>query len=1706
MIDLISSLKPVQGIDNLRWNSTAYSKLRAKVLPNLYVEVYIGGTLVTRTTVLKKSLEPIWAEKLTIPSAQASSKLTLKLKHKSAVYTDSCFGTVDETVGHLLQLCKREQVAQLKLQHGPKKTWSDAQGFLTTRIEMATGTQARENEALAATKALERLQPKSGDAGRGVKSSAHEVPDEPTAAHSSVAGEGSLQVARQHLEAVNVTSVAPEHLETPGATEINDCRESKLAAPAIELPEVTKNDRAEETPAHVSKAKEDPHTGHTASTSAISQGLETLVNNASQNSDVLVSLGNVLDKIQRIADVTVSAVDTLAKVHPYADAAWQVLSSGYKAYRQQKGTDAAVIGLFTQMEELYSFVDDIDHLPSKIERLGDIIVHVLQQTTECGIFFREYTDRGFAARLAGQAIVNHSQTISDLSSKLNQLRKDLKSGVFLHTAFVSSQTRDGVNKLVEFENLKKLRPAVMDATDRPICLAGTKQDLIKDILDQLMNPSDQSKNILWLHGPAGLGKSTVATTVAEYFRELQRRGAFLFFDRNSKEESDPKRVISTLAYQVAEHNVDIRAAVSAAIEADRQVVSAPFASQFSSLLFEPLSKASALIEGPIVVVLDALDECGDASSRRILLDILTSLKFAKLPRQIRFLITSRPEPDIEDALDSCDHVHGVDLFMASPADLRLYIKSELQHIYSKRHIKAGLETGWPGEMVIDRLVAFAAGLFIWAATAMKYLYIGNPAQRLENLAHDHGAFTLHDLYRTALLSVWDSEMAVACKQVLGLVIVSQAPLTDETISQMLGFTDSGTTCRLTLQRLGCVIQGSEGQPVRMLHKSFPDYLTNHSACGSEPWFIDVQEHQLALTVACLRVMNTQSRFNMCNLESSHIPNANIKDLAERVKTVIPPSLSYSCRFWGHHLRQAPSGEPSVLPSIFQFIESKFLHWLEVLSLLGEVQVASQILLAVKKFVPNDDIGLQALAQDALRFVRVFAPAIAYSTPHIYASCVPLAPPLSVIKRQYIPSLKHTLVISGDEDYGWPALQQVYKGHINAVRSAAFSPDGRRIVSGSDDYSIHIWDAETGHLAVGPIQGHTDSVYSVAFSPDGHTVASGSGDGTVCIWDAETGVLAVGPFEGHTGTVYSVAFSPDGLRLASGSADRTVRIWDTGTGALAAGPFEEHTDWVRSVAFSPDVCRVVSGSDDKTACIWDVETGRHVVVNGHTHYVQSVAFSPDGLHVLSGSSDKSVCTWDAETGTLTAGPFKGHTGSVNSVAYSPDGLRVASGSDDQTIRIWNLQSGTITQTYQGHTGAIYSVAFSSDGQRITSASDDCIVRIWDAQAGPLVANTSEPSKGHTGDINSAVFSPDGQRIASGSHDHTMCIWDAKTGKLTGGPYEGHTEVVCSVEFSPDGRRVATGSADHTIRLWDVEMGSHISFTGHTNIVLSVAFSPDGRKVVSSSADKTICMWDSETGVLTAGPVEGHEDSVRSVFFSPDGRQVASGSDDTTVRVWALDTSVLKARKFEGHSGGVNSVAFSPDGWKIASSSDDNTLRIWDKETGSHVAIRGHTGSVWSVAFSPDGRHVASGSLDRTVCIWDVATGTLIAGPFREHGTPVFSVMFSPDGQRLASSGQFAIRVFDVGALHKEAEILSLYSGEQIDHGALASEGFTRSSHLQEDGWMVNPGGVLLFYVPPDLRAGLRWPHETAVITSKQVTHLDVSQFAHGTDWAQCHIAQ
>ena len=255
-----------------------------------------------------------------------------------------------------------------------------------------------------------------------------------------------------------------------------------------------------------------------------------------------------------------------------------------------------------------------------------------------------------------------------------------------------------------------------------------------------------------------------------------------------------------------------------------------------------------------------------------------------------------------------------------------------------------------------------------------------------------------------------------------------------------------------------------------------------------------------------------------------------------------------------------------------------------------------------------------------------------------------------------------------------------------------------------------------------LRGHTDDVNSAAFSPDGKLIVSASNDKTIRIWDAQTGKQIGDTIEGHTHFVFSAAFSPDGKRIVSASNDNTIRIWDVQTGKQIGKPLEGHADGVLSAAFSPDGKRIVSASDDETIRIWDAQTGKQIgkPLEGHTSGVLSAAFSPDGKRIVSASWDETVRIWDAQTKKQIGNPLGEHTGTVSSAAFSPDGRRIVSASRDKTIRIWDAQTGKqIGKPLEGHTNLVISVAFSPDGKRIVSASEDKTIRIWDAQTGKQI---------------------------------------------------------------------------------------------------------------------------------------------------------------------------------------------------------------------------------------------------------------------------------------------------------------------------------------------------------------------------------------------------
>jgi WD40 repeat protein len=603
-------------------------------------------------------------------------------------------------------------------------------------------------------------------------------------------------------------------------------------------------------------------------------------------------------------------------------------------------------------------------------------------------------------------------------------------------------------------------------------------------------------------------------------------------------------------------------------------------------------------------------------------------------------------------------------------------------------------------------------------------------------------------------------------------------------------------------------------------------------------------------------------------------------------------------------------------------------------------------------------------------------------------------------------------------------------HTGVVESVAFSPDGKRLGTGSydgHDGVVKLWDVATGH-EVATLTGHTQSVTCVAFSPDGKRLATGSYDHTVKLWDLTTR-QATTTLEVYTGEfrpgvaegVQQLAYSDDGKKLATRSTDNVVKVWDVETGRELA-TLRGNKNILRSVTFSRDGKSLAIGNADNTVKLWDVTTGQELTtLKVGTNLLESMALSPDGKKLAvwclpdpAARAGWLVKLWDITTNEEVAA-LKGHTDGVDSMTFSPDGRRLATGSLDRTARVWDVATGQEIATLKGHANRVTSLAYSPDGKRLATGSYDHTVRLWDMTADQRPTTL----KGHTDLLTAVVLSPDGKRLATGSVDKTVKLWDMTTGKeLTA---FSETDRVFSVAFSPNGKTLAvvslparkpTEGSDFAVKLWDIAAGqklltlksrapSVLPFWFPTSVV---AFSPDGQRLATGHLNGTVGLWDVATGqaLLT---ISGHASPVCYLAYSPDGKRLATASQDNTVKLWdAITGQVLTA--ISGHADGVLSIAFSPDGKRLAIGDWGGTVTVCDVATGQELAsLKGQAERIHTLAYSPDGKRLAAASLDHTVKLWDMATSQELIS--LKHEEWVWFVTFSPDGKTLATGTPRAV---------------------------------------------------------------------------------------------------
>jgi WD40 repeat protein len=631
----------------------------------------------------------------------------------------------------------------------------------------------------------------------------------------------------------------------------------------------------------------------------------------------------------------------------------------------------------------------------------------------------------------------------------------------------------------------------------------------------------------------------------------------------------------------------------------------------------------------------------------------------------------------------------------------------------------------------------------------------------------------------------------------------------------------------------------------------------------------------------------------------------------------------------------------------------------------------------------------------------------------------------------------------------PALVGLF-GHEHKVTAVAFSADGTRLLTGSHDGVIRLWDAGTGRqhgrdlrypgelrclafspdgqtMAAGGSAGarlwkaadsdtsaalpHPGLVAALTFSPDGRSLLTGGKDGTVRLWRADTGEPDGDPLL-HPAPVNAVVFTPDGRTVLTGTGDADARrdgqvhFWD-----LAARkplpPTLTHQRAVLALALSPAGDTLLTGSADQSAALWDLATRRRLHRLDHQGHVGAVAFSPDGKTVVT-RSGLEARFWDVADGRPVREPVS-HRGAVTALAFRPgDGRFLLTGSWDGTARLWEMPGGRDHGRVLPHGADVQAVAFSPDSRLALTGGFDGRPRLWDATTGQELYRL----EGHTDRVHTVAFSPDGRLAATGGDDRTVRLWDAATGKPRG-CLMGHRGPVRVVTFNPEGDTLLSAGEDGTARLWHAATGEPLGVLPHGAVIGSwaAAFSPDGRTVVTGGNDAAARLWD----VATGRPLQvlWHRPSVSAVAFSPDSRLVLTGGADGTAQLWDVATGQRVGRPLRHQEEQVRCVAFSRDGSRLLTGSFDHTARAWDAASQEPLAQPvHHQAGVRNVAFSPDGSLFATASFDHTGRLWDTATGRPV-GPTLVCGDWVVDVAFRPDGRAvLFASGDKTARLCDV----------------------------------------------------------------------------------------------
>ncbi|VUC27965.1 unnamed protein product [Clonostachys rosea] len=1156
------------------------------------------------------------------------------------------------------------------------------------------------------------------------------------------------------------------------------------------------------------------------------------------------------------------------------------------------------------------------------------------------------------------------------------------------------------------------------------CLPGTRVELLNRVskwANADVGPDSdgdkKAKTIFWLNGMAGTGKSTIARTVAARLLQDQggqRLAATFFFSRSETDRRKAGLLFGTIAGQLADGSPAYRDALFSALGDDPEISRRALREQWEKLILQPLTAAKET--RTIVLVIDALDECESEDDVSTIIRLLAeSNGSGSCPVKVKAFFTSRLEWPAELGFQQIQGEYENIILHAVPndvisSDISAFLTHELNRIREEHNetAEARLPKEWPGEDHIKALVSMASPLFIYADTIARFIQdqeIGNPREQLSKLLKEGGhAITkpskspLNGVYMPVLnqllVGVGKDDMDSTIqefREVIGSLILLSEPLTAKSLAALLG--KEKAKINETLFHLRSVLETpGPFEPTRILHLSFRDFLVDPVNKDENPFWIDEAACHGELATQCFQLLIIKLRKDICDQSNPAVKRTSI--LTGTINAQIPDQIRYACLYWVYHLEQGTAAGSHLTQDqigwVKKFLEIHFLHWIEVLCLLGLGYESISMMDTLCRLMPVDE-GLLELLHDIRRFLLKFIPITNQYPLQLYSSALFFSPRNSRVRKSFYHKSSGWLppVFAREE---WGACTQTLEGHTDAVSSVAISNGNDLIATASHDGTIKLWD-RIGFCKQ-TLRGHTGKVYSISFSSDNSRLASASADGTVRVWDKDG--VCVQTLTEHEDEVRSVSFSDDDMYLASASSDKTIKIWDRKGDCPKTLTGHQHE--AVSVAFAHrEFCLASADSEGQVKVwdkIWDPKGPEEQIFTGHKDWVTSVVFSHDDGFIASASLDGTIRVW-TRTGACFI-DIAARPGS--SISFSPDDSLIACGSSwDESVNLWNINTGECDLSFKGHTEPVTDVVISSDGDWLVSASRDKSLKVWDLSNARNSGGKAAEIEDTSNSIHFSIFSNDKKWLATTAREErTLKLWHRITGecvqdfqqtpdehwlsstrtkvidKVKLKQWRGRDSLspnpslsVRSMVFSHDDRFIATGLDDGYVRIWDVGKGKCIrTLKSGEGYITSLDFSHDGQRLVASSLSGGMTIWSLTSGeVLSA--FEKRSDPFCYIAFSQDDKYIASASYDNwrTVKVWKCED---KSCTFESHSANAEIVAFSADGSCLASASREGAVQIWNLKTKKNFHSFQAKGEVYSIVSVGSGFSI------------DTATGTIVVG--------------------------------------------------------------------------------------------------------------------------------